>query len=132
MNNLLGGHVMATFCAVQFALPVHGRDVVVIASAGEKRISKLQEVSTLKEMGVNVVNTVSRIFCFPKGVPEPIRKKLAAVMLELSKDKELADKVNGTGEVYDAKVGEELEKYYKATNASIATAVQKNKKAFME
>lgn len=132
MNNLLGGHVMATFCAVQFALPVHGRDVVVIASAGEKRIPKLQDVPTLKEKGINVVNTVSRIFCFPKGVPEPIRKKWAAVMLDLSKDKELAEKVNGTGEVYDAKVGEELEKYYKATNEAIGNAVQKNKQAFLQ
>lgn len=132
MNNLLGNHVMATFCAVQFALPVHGRDVIVIASAGEKRIPKLQDVPTLKEMGIDVVNTVSRIFCFPKGVPEPIRKKWGSVMLELSRDRDLSDKVNGTGEVYDAKVGDELEKYYKATNEAIAKAVEKNKKAFLD
>jgi tripartite-type tricarboxylate transporter receptor subunit TctC len=132
MNNLLGKHVMATFCAVQFAIPVHGKDVSVIASAGEKRIPKLPDVPTFKEMNINVVNTVSRIICSPKGVPEPIMRKLTGVMAELSKDQTLAEKVNGTGEVYDAKVGEALAKYYKEMNAAIAAAVEKNRKAFVD
>jgi tripartite-type tricarboxylate transporter receptor subunit TctC len=132
MNNLLGGHVMATFCAVQFALPVHGKQIVVIASAGEKRIKKLSDVPTLKEKGINVVNLASRIICVPKGVPEAIRKKLVGVLEELRKDQELAAKVDGTGEVYDPKIGAELDKYYKATNEAIARAVEKNKKAFAE
>ncbi len=132
MNNLLGKHVMATFCAVQFALPVHGKAVSVIASAGEKRIPKLPDVPTFKEMKINVVNTGSRIFCSPKGVPDPILKKWMGIMAELSKDQALAEKVNGTGEVYDAKVGEALAKYYKETNAAIAGAVEKNRKAFVE
>jgi len=130
MNNLLGGHVMATFCAVQFALPVHGKKIMVIASAGEKRIPKLQDIPTFKETGINVVNTVSRIFCFPKGVAEPFKKKLVSILEQLSKDKELAEKINATGEVYDPKIGEDLERYYKATNESIAQAVLKNKDAF--
>lgn len=132
MNNLLGGHVMATFCAVQFALPARDKGVIVIASAGEKRIPKLADVPTLKEKGHPVVNLALRIICAPKDVPEPIRNKLVAVFREMANDAEFAAKVNGTGEVFEAKIGAELEKYYKEVNDQVAKAVLKHKSDFAE
>ncbi len=132
MNNLLGGHVMATFCAVQFALPALEKGIEVIASAGEKRIPKLHNAPTFKEMGFNVVNLASRIFCVPKGVPDSIKKKLVTVLKEIGNDQEFVEKVNGTGEVFEAMVGPKLEEYYKNTNERITKAVEKNKKEFAE
>lgn len=131
MNNLLGGHVMATVCASQFALPSLDK-IEPLAITGEKRLDKIPKVPTFKELGHNIPIEMMRIFVAPQGVPEPILKKLRTTLMELGQNKEFIDKVNASGEVYGALFGSDLEKYYNDTNAKISSTVAKFKDQFAQ
>lgn len=55
---------------------IQSNDLVVLATTGSERSKFLPEVPSFKEAGVNVVEETKYGWYVPKGVPEPIRKKL--------------------------------------------------------
>jgi tripartite-type tricarboxylate transporter receptor subunit TctC len=98
MNAILGGHVDLTDSNLTQKGKVDAGQLRFLAIATEKRSPEMPNVPTLKELGVNVVYTVSRGIMVPKGTPGDIVSKLESACIAATKEKAYADamKVQGT------------------------------------
>jgi len=133
INALLGGHVMATMSGGHFVIPGPEKGLVPLAiTGGTKRFEKWPNTPLMKELGHDISYEMRRIFCVPKGTPEPVVKKLTAAFIDLDKDPDFVGKMKGMGEIYEASFGEELQKYYNEMCSKIVPRVEKRKKDFVD
>ncbi len=124
MNAILGGHVDLTDSNLTQKGKVDAGQLKFLAIATEKRSPELPNVPTLKELGVNVVYTVSRGIMVPKGTPADIQAKLESACLAASKEPAYAEamKTQGTEPLHlDRKGFAEFLKKNDALNKQIST-----------
>ena len=131
-NTLLGGHVMTGMFLSQFAVTGREKGIIPLALTGAQKMEKLADVPFFKDLGHDVPVDLMTLFCAPKGIPEPILRKLSSTLADLGKDAEFVEKVKGTGVAYGELFGAAVEKYYKETNATIGSIVEKNKEKFAQ
>ena len=86
MNAILGGHIDLTDGNLTQKGKVDAGQLKFLASATEKRMQELPNVPTLKELGYDVVYSVSRGLLAPKGTPNDILTKLESACHQASKD----------------------------------------------
>lgn len=86
MNSILGGHIDLTDGNLTQKGKVDAGQLKFIAIATEKRSPEMPTVPTLKELGYNVVYSVSRGLLAPKGTPNDILTKLEAACGQAVKD----------------------------------------------
>lgn len=86
MNSILGGHIDLTDGNLTQKGKVDAGQLKFIAIATEKRSPEMPTVPTLKELGYNVVYSVSRGLLAPKGTPNDILTKLEAACGQATKD----------------------------------------------
>jgi tripartite-type tricarboxylate transporter receptor subunit TctC len=133
VNALLGGHVDAMMAGSIFPMTMQDKGLVSFAvTGGSKRLEKLPDVPTMKELGYDMDYSLLRIFFVSKSTPEPIVKKLTKSLMELNNDPEFVEKLKAMGQIYAPMFGPELEKYYTNTCARISKAVEKHSKRFVE
>mgnify|MGYP000474697935 CR=1 FL=1 len=89
---LLGNQVDA---AVTNIGPVYGEieNLNVLGVTSEDRVSFLPDVPTFKELGVDVVTSVERVFIAPKGVPEKNLEALRAGFREIWHNPEFQERM---------------------------------------
>lgn len=97
MNAILGGHVDLTDSNLTQKGKVEAGQLRFLAIATEKRSPEMPSVPTLKELGVNVVYTVSRGLMLPKGTPQDIVAKLESACVAASREKAYADAMKAQG-----------------------------------
>jgi len=132
-NALLGGHVDSMMAGSIFPMTMQDKGLVsLVVTGGSKRLEKLPEVPTMKELGYDMDYSPLRIFFVSKATPEPIVKKLTSILMELSNDPEFIEKIKAMGQIYNPIFGAEMEQYYKNTCARITKAVEKHNKRFAE
>jgi len=73
---LLGGHVMAAADSSAFVPYVEGNKARLLNVWSEKRMARFPEVPTLRELGINIVQTSPYGLVAPKGTPPDVVKKL--------------------------------------------------------
>ncbi len=84
----LGGHVELTWSNPAEILPqIEAKKVRVLAVSSAKRMAKLPDVPTLKELGYNVEFAQFRGLIMPKGVPPETHKTMADAVNKLCKSK---------------------------------------------
>ena len=133
INALLGGHVMATMSGGHFVIPGPEKGLVPLAiTGGTKRFEKWPNTPLMKELGHDISYEMRRMFCAPRGTPEPAVQKLTAAFMELDKDPDFVGKMKGMGELYEASFGAELQKYYNEMCSKIVPRVEKRKKDFVD
>jgi tripartite-type tricarboxylate transporter receptor subunit TctC len=133
INALLGGHVMATMSGGHFVIPGPEKGMVPLAiTGGTKRFEKWPDTPLMKELGHDISYEMRRIFCAPKGTPEPVVKKLIAAFMDLDKDPDFVGKMKGMGELYEPGFGADLQKYYDEMCGKIVPRVEKRKKDFVD
>jgi len=76
MNAILGGHIDLTDANLTQKAKVDAGQLRFLAAATDKRLAEATTVPTLKELGVNVVYTVTRGITVPKGTPADVIGKL--------------------------------------------------------
>lgn len=82
----LGGHVEVTWSNPAEILPqLEAKKVRVLAVSSAKRLAKLPDVPTLKELGYNVEFAQFRGLVMPKGVPPEAHKTMADAVSRLCK-----------------------------------------------
>ncbi|HYE70141.1 MAG TPA: tripartite tricarboxylate transporter substrate binding protein [Aquabacterium sp.] len=94
---ITGGHIMAAADSTGFAPLVQAGKLRVLNTWGEKRLEKFADAPTLKELGINVVYTVSRGLMLPKGTPQDIVAKLESACVAASREKAYADAMKAQG-----------------------------------
>jgi tripartite-type tricarboxylate transporter receptor subunit TctC len=98
MNAILGGHNDLTDGNLTQKGKVDAGQLRFLAIGTEKRSPELPNVPTFKELGYNVVYSVSRGIMVPKGTPADINTRLEAACATATKDPAFAAsmKVQGT------------------------------------
>ena len=73
---LLGGHVMAAADSSAFVPYVEGGKARLLNVWSEKRMARFPDVPTLRDLGINIVQTAPYGLVAPKGTPPDVVKKL--------------------------------------------------------
>jgi tripartite-type tricarboxylate transporter receptor subunit TctC len=97
MNAILGGHIDLTDGNLTQKGKVEAGQLKFLAVATEKRSAELPNVPTLKELGVNVVYSVSRGIVAPKGTPADVLAKLEGACAAGVKDPAFIDSMKKQG-----------------------------------
>jgi len=97
MNAILGGHIDLTDGNLTQKGKVDAAQLKFLAIATEKRSPELPNVPTLKELGYNVVYSVSRGLLAPKGTPTDILSKLEGACGQAAKDPAFAESMKNQG-----------------------------------
>jgi len=111
---LLGGHVDVLFCTVgdNYTQWKAGR-IRMLTIMDKERTKFYPDLPTTAELGFpNVLSASTRGIAAPKGVPEPIMRKLQEVFKAAMQTKDHLDKLEGAGQPVKIIVGEEFVKYY--------------------
>lgn len=132
LNALMGGHLLAGMLASSFIVTGREKGLMGLVSTADKRLERLPEVPTFKELGYDVQFDISRVFVVPKGTPETIVRKLSETLVELTKNTEFVAKLNSVGEEYHPMIAADLQKYYQDTCKKVDAIVAKHKADFAE
>ena len=97
MNAILGGHIDLTDGNLTQRGKVEAGQLKFLAIATEKRDPEIPTVPTLKELGVNVVYSVSRGIVAPKGTPADVLAKLEGACAQAAKDPAFAESMKKQG-----------------------------------
>jgi tripartite-type tricarboxylate transporter receptor subunit TctC len=97
MSAILGGHIDLTDGNLTQKGKVDAGQLKFLAIATEKRSPELPDVPTLKELGYDVVYSVSRGLIAPKGTPDAILSKLEGACAQAAKDPAFADSMKKQG-----------------------------------
>ena len=97
MNSILGGHIDLTDGNLTQKGKVDAGQLKFIAIGTEKRSPEMPNVPTLKELGYNVVYSVSRGLLAPKGTPNEILSKLEAACGQAVKDPAFVESMKKQG-----------------------------------
>ena len=109
----LGGQVDVAFGYVgDIATKIKGNPLRVLMMMDPQRSKFMPDVPTTAELGFpKVISSSSRGMFGPKGIPEPILKKIQAVFSEAMKDPDHTEKMDKAGLAVVPLVGEEYKKY---------------------
>jgi tripartite-type tricarboxylate transporter receptor subunit TctC len=131
IKTLMGGHTMAAIAASMYiAKDAEGKGVRAIGLTGDKRQEAFPNVPTFKELGYDVPIDMMRILCVPKGVSPATQQKILAAVAPLETNKEFIDRVVGSGEIFSALAGKELQEYYGNACNVLSVTVEKFKDQF--
>lgn len=111
---LLGRHVDVLFCTVgdNFAQWKAGR-IRMLTIMDKERSKFYPDLPTTAEAGYpGVISASTRGMAVPKGVPEPILKRLQEAFKKAMMSKEHMEKLEGAGQPVKIMVGDEFVKYY--------------------
>ena len=127
----LGGNVDVSFDNVgaDATLEKAGK-IRGLAVMDPSRSSFMPHVPTTVELGYpSVISNSSRGIMGPKGIPEPIVKRLQEVFLEAMKDPEYIEKMNKASLIMRPLVGEEYAKFVRDTHARCIPLVEAYRKS---
>lgn len=111
---MLGGHVDVLFCTVGDLFTQWKAGRVRLLTIMDKERSKFYpDLPTTAEVGMpGVICAATRGIAAPKGVPEPIMKRLQEIFKKAMETREHLDKLEGAGQPVKIMVGDEFVKYY--------------------
>lgn len=111
---LLGKHVDVLFCTVadNYSQWKSGR-IRMLTIMDKQRTKFYPDLPTTAELGFpTVLSASTRGIAGPKGIPEPIQKKIQEVFKKAMMTKEHMDKLEAAGMPVKIMIGEEFAKYY--------------------
>ncbi len=118
LKEILGGHVDVAFDNVGSIAPrVRSGELRGLAVMDHQRSKFVPDVPTMKESGYpSVISSSTRGIAAPKGVPQPVLKKLEEVLKKAMEDPEHVQKLEAAGLAIKIMVGEEYARYYRETH----------------
>ncbi|MCI8453198.1 MAG: hypothetical protein HFE84_01075 [Lachnospiraceae bacterium] len=130
LNAVLGGHVDCAVLDKKFVAQVEGQAVTPLASFGGERLSVIEDIPTMKELGYDVATETYRVITAPKGTPEDILNRLETSIRTVTETEEFQQKMEGMSEIYRflgrSEVKERLDNDYQA----MVTLLEENPNAF--
>jgi len=119
LKEIMGGHVDVAFDNVGSIAPrVRSGELRALAVMDHQRSKFIPDVPTMKEVGYpTVISSSTRGIAGPKGIPQPVLKKLEEVLRKAMEDPEHVQKMESAGLAIKIMVGEEYARYYRETHA---------------
>jgi tripartite-type tricarboxylate transporter receptor subunit TctC len=91
---------------------IKGGELVCLGVMDYERSKFIPDIPTLGEIGFpNIISSSTRGIMGPKGIPDPIVKKIQNVFLEAMKDPGHVEKMEKAGLAIKPMVGQEYTKY---------------------
>jgi len=99
MTDLLSGSLDVLFTSSPVAVgQAENRDLKILAVGSKQRLKRLPDVPTMEEQGVSDVDHGSWLGLFgPPGLPQPIREKLSAALVDIARDPDTQAKLRNIG-----------------------------------
>jgi tripartite-type tricarboxylate transporter receptor subunit TctC len=119
-NNVVAGHISATFSAASTAIGLGSGKANVLGVTGSKRLAALPDVPTFEESGVKMTGFENGSWyglMAPAGTPDAIVAKLNAALKATVEDKAVADKLMASGLELSASTPEEFGSFTKTQHA---------------
>ena len=118
LKEVMGGHVDVAFDNVGSIAPrVRSGELRGLAVMDHQRSKFVPDVPTMKEAGYpTVISSSTRGIAAPKGLPQPVLKKLEEVLKKAMEDPEHVQKLEAAGLAIKIMVGEEYARYYRETH----------------
>jgi tripartite-type tricarboxylate transporter receptor subunit TctC len=118
LKEVMGGHVDVAFDNVGSIAPrVRTGELRALAVMDYQRSKFVPDVPTMKEVGYpTVISSSTRGIAAPKGLPQPVLKKLEEVLRKAMEDPEHVQKLESAGLAIKIMVGEEYARYYRETH----------------
>lgn len=128
---LLGGQIDVSFLNVGgLAARVKAGQLRALAVMDTERVKFYPDVPTSVELGYpTVISSSTRGIVGPKGVPEPIIKKLQAVFKKAMEDPEHVKNMDKAGLAIKIMTGDEYVKYIKSGHEKVKKLVEEARKA---
>ena len=119
MTAILGGHVEVAFDNVgSIVKRVKSGELRALAVMDTVRSKFLPDVPTTVDLGYpTVISSSTRGIAGPKGIPEPVTRKLQAVLKKAMENPEHVKKMDEAGLGIKVMIGDEYAKYYKDLHA---------------
>ncbi|MEK6243400.1 MAG: tripartite tricarboxylate transporter substrate binding protein [Pseudomonadota bacterium] len=119
LKEIMGGHVDVAFDNVGSIAPrVRSGELRGLAVMDHQRSKFVPDVPTMKEVGYpTVISSSTRGIAAPKGLPQPVLKKLEEVLKKAMEDPEHVQKLESAGLAIKIMVGEEYARYYREIHA---------------
>ena len=126
----LGGHVDVSFSNVsEAASRLKSGELRVLAVLDTQRSKFMPDVPTTVDLGYpTIISSSSRGVIGPKGIPEPILKKIQDVFLDAMKNPEYLEKLDKVGLGSKPIVGAEYDKYLQSIHEMAKPLVAKGLK----
>ncbi|NWF54545.1 MAG: tripartite tricarboxylate transporter substrate binding protein [Syntrophaceae bacterium] len=127
----LGGQVDVSFDNVgSVVTKIRAGQVRGLAVMDPQRSKFLPDVPTTVELGFpNVISNSTRGILGPKGIPDPVVKKIQSVFSEAMKSPDHMDKMDKVGLAVKPLMGEEFRKYYRNLHERCKPLVEAARKA---
>ncbi|MGQ0651168.1 MAG: tripartite tricarboxylate transporter substrate binding protein [Betaproteobacteria bacterium] len=118
LKEVMGGNIDVAFDNVGSIVPrVRSGELRALAVMDETRSKFLPDVSTTKELGYpSVISNSTRGIAGPKGIPEPVVKKLADVLRKAMEHPDHVQKMEAAGLAIKIMTGDEYARYYRETH----------------
>jgi tripartite-type tricarboxylate transporter receptor subunit TctC len=131
LTGTLGGQVDVAFDNVGSVAPrIKGGELVCLGVMDYERSKFIPDIPALRELGFpTVISSSTRGFMGPKGIPDPIVKKIQTVFLESMKDPGHVEKMERAGLAIKPMVGQEYAKYYMDLHERCKQLVEAARKA---
>ena len=115
LKEIMGGHVDVAFDNVGSVAPrVRSGELRGLAVMDHQRSKFVPDVPTMKEVGYpTVISSSTRGIAAPKGLPQPVLKKLEEVLKKAMEDPEHVQKLESAGLAVKIMVGDEYARYYR-------------------
>jgi len=128
---LLGGQIDVSFLNVGGIVPrVKSGHMKPLVAMDSERSKFFPDLPTTVELGYpTVLSNSTRGFIGPKGISDPIIKKLQAAFQKAMEDPEHVDKMDKAGLATKIMMGEEYNKYVKGVHEKMKRLVEKGRKA---
>ncbi len=125
LTNLLGGHVDIASANLAEVLPqVQAKKVRLLGVGMDKRLPKYPDIPTLKEQGINMSYTQTRMIAAPAGLPAGSRESMAGMLKKMTESKGWKEYVDQNDQVDTFLAGAELDKFVASFNGQIITLVK--------
>jgi tripartite-type tricarboxylate transporter receptor subunit TctC len=119
-NNVVAGHISATFSAASTAIGLGSGKANVLGVTGSKRLPALPDIPTFEESGIKMTGFENGSWyglMAPAATPDAIVAKLNAALVATVQDKAVADKLMASGLELSSSTPEEFGSFTKAQNA---------------
>lgn len=127
----LGGQVDVSFDNVgSVVTKIRGGQVRGLAVMDKQRSKFIPDVPTLAEVGFpHILSSSTRGIMGPKGIPEPVVRKIQEMFLAAMKDPEHIEKMEKVGLAVMPMVGAEYAKYFRELHETCKTYMDEARKA---
>jgi len=125
VTTVLGDKIEASVqLPAEIAAQITGRQVRVLGVSGDKRLTSLPDVPTLKESGVDLTMTLWRGVAAPKGTPQAAIARLERAFTQAAQSAEFRDFATRMGAAVDVRGAQDFDAFIARDDREIAALME--------